>query len=70
MDRLERKYNDVDKLGVLEQELAYRKDHYPTLVEKGLASFEWAERQIAIVEEIAAEYRERVAIGEIIGSME
>jgi hypothetical protein len=52
---------DVDKLKCVEREIAMRKSVYPKLVENRRISQANADREIAVMEAIAAEYRQKIA---------
>lgn len=52
---------DQDKLNCAERELAMRKRVYPRWVESGKMKLDHAEREIAIMAEIVADYEVAVA---------
>lgn len=51
------KFTDQDKLAALQREVAMRKRVYPRWVESGRMTKAKAEREIAVMEAIAADYR-------------
>lgn len=53
-------YTTADKLAAIEHELKYRRDVYPRWIAKGKIDQAYADKQIAIFEAIAADYREQV----------
>lgn len=55
-------YTDDEKLKEIERELQMRKRYYPAMVAKGSLSNEQQVRQIAILNEVAEDYRTKVAV--------
>lgn len=55
-----RRFTERDKLAGIERELGYRRKIFPGRVEAGKMPQETADRQIALFEQIAEDYRERV----------
>jgi hypothetical protein len=53
-------YSAADKLHEVEREIAMRKRVYPSMIVKGSLSEAAAQRQIAILREIAEDYRESI----------
>lgn len=53
-------YSAADKLHEIEREIAMRKRVYPSMIVKGSLSETSAQRQIAVLLEIAEDYRNRV----------
>lgn len=53
-------YSDLEKLAEIERELRYRRPVYARLVEKNTLSKAKADRQIAIMEAVAEDYRLKV----------
>jgi hypothetical protein len=53
-------FDDASKLGCIEREIAMRRRVYPNRVRKGLMSPSMMTREIAIMEEIASDYRARL----------
>jgi hypothetical protein len=51
---------DIDKLACLERELAMRRSLYPKWVASGRMPQTRADREIDVMEAIAADYREKV----------
>jgi hypothetical protein len=47
----------LEKMQCAERELVYRRRCYPRLVQKGRLTYERAQLQIELMEEIAADYR-------------
>jgi hypothetical protein len=54
---------DVDKLKCVEREVAMRKGVYPKWIAAGKLTRAKADREIAVMEAIAAEYRQRMISG-------
>jgi hypothetical protein len=52
-------FTDVQKQEEAERELKMRRRYYPGMVEKGKLTREKADRQIALMTEIAADYKAR-----------
>jgi hypothetical protein len=50
-------FTAATKLAAVERELKYRRRVYPRLIEEGRMSHETSKAQIAIFEDIAADYR-------------
>lgn len=55
-----RKFTDQDKITELEREIWMRRKVYPDQVRKGAMSGKEAWRRVELLEEILAEYRDRV----------
>lgn len=53
-------YSDFDKLRCIEREIAMRRSAYPKWVEKGKMKHDQAEREIALMVQIAADYKLRL----------
>ena len=53
-------FTDRDKLKAVEREIALRKSAYPRFVEKGKLKQEVADREVAVMEAIAQDYRIRL----------
>jgi hypothetical protein len=53
-------YNDASKLACVEREIGMRRKVYPNRVRQGLMSWQDASREIACMEAIAADYRNRL----------
>jgi hypothetical protein len=54
------KYSDSEKYACAKREVEMRRRVYPRWIEQGKIDFKQAAREIAIMEEIAFEYRERL----------
>ena len=54
------KFSNEEKLKELERELGYRHHVFKKLVDQGKHSLDTAQRRIAILSEIADEYRDKI----------
>jgi hypothetical protein len=57
------KFSNQVKLGEIERELSYRHHVFKKLVDQGKLSLDTAQRRIAILTEIADEYRDKLKEG-------
>lgn len=58
--RTDPKFTAAEKLDAIKRELTMRRSVYPRLIEQGRMRHETADRQIAVMEAIAQDYREQV----------
>lgn len=63
------KFTDTDKLEAVKRELAQRQRVYPRLVEAGSMTRAFADRQIALMAEIVADYERQVKTGDLFGGV-